>query len=111
MTRVTGTDQLLMLLRERLTRTARGAAGARSTAVVGALPPIDRLRLSGAIAAVDDRQRRRAVVHALLLDELGDPVANDADFHRVLDRVMGMIDAMPGGTDLIDRATVRLRGG
>lgn len=59
--------------------------------------------------ALGDDERRRAIVHALLADELGDAVANDAAFAAVLDDVMRIIGDMPGGPALIDRAAGALR--
>ncbi|KQN21412.1 hypothetical protein ASE86_14395 [Sphingomonas sp. Leaf33] len=59
--------------------------------------------------ALGEEDRRRAVVHGLLAEELGDAVANDAAFAAVLDDVMRVIVAMPGGAAMIDRAAAALR--
>ncbi|MEP9403190.1 hypothetical protein [Sphingomonas sp. VNH70] len=107
MTRINGADHVLLLLRDRLTRgtgTARTQATARSERA-----PVDRLRAMAGFDALDPDERRRAVVHALLLDELGDAVANDAAFRSVLDRVVRIVADLPEGGDLIDRAAAALR--
>ncbi len=110
MTRITGTDQVLLLLRERLARrtaTARPAGTATARTDPG---PLDRLRAMSGFDALDDRDRRRAIVHALLVDELGDAVANDAGFQGILDDVLRIIGDLPDGPAMIDRAAAALRG-
>lgn len=113
MTRITGTDHVLLLLREKLERAGRERAGRAGKAAVGRSEPrpMERLRAMAALEALGEDERRRAVLHGLLADELGDAVANDAAFGAVLDDVLRIIGDMPGGPDLIDRAATALRNG
>lgn len=111
MTRITGTDQVLLLLRERLARgTGTGSTARHGALARGERAPLDRLRAMAGFDALDPDERRRAVVHGLLIEELGEGVANDAGFQAVLGDVMRIIGDMPGGVDLIDRAATALRG-
>lgn len=112
MTRVTGTDHVLVLLRETLARSGRertGRAGGAARPRVEARP-LDRLRAMAGLDALGEDERRRAVMLALLTDELGDGVANDPAFAAILDRVVRIIGTMPDGGRLIDRAAAQLRG-
>lgn len=111
MTRITGAEQVLMLLRERLARgTGAGGTVRRNPLARGERAPLDRLRAMVGFDALDPDERRRAVVQGLLIEELGEGVANDAGFQSVLGDVMRIIGDMPGGVDLIDRAATALRG-
>ncbi len=110
MTRITGTDQVLLLLRDRLARGAASGGAVRSGALARReRAALDRLRAMAGFDALDPDERRRAVVQGLLIEELGEAVANDAAFQTVLGDVLRIIGAMPGGTDLIDRAAAALR--
>lgn len=113
MTRITGADHVLLLLREKLSRAERERAGAPGKAAIGRTgsSPLERLRAMTGLDALSGDERRRAVVHGLLADELGDAVVNDASFGAVLDDVMRIIGDLPGGPELVDRAAVALREG
>ncbi|MBD8679361.1 hypothetical protein [Sphingomonas sp. CFBP 13720] len=110
--RVAGTDHVLLLLRDKLSRLAReGAGGTRRAATPDAAPrPVDRLRAMARFDALGEDERRRAVVHGLLTEELGEAIANDAAFGAVLDDVLRIVGAMPGGPAMIDRAADAMRG-
>ncbi len=111
MTWVTGTDQVLLLLRERLSRGGATSDTPRSGALARReRAPVTRLRAMAGFDALDPDARRRAVVQGLLIEELGEAVANDAGFQAILGDVMRIIGEMPGGPDLIDRAATALRG-
>lgn len=110
MTRITSADHVLLLLRERLTRSgndrtmrARGAPMERSHA-----GPIERLRAMTALDRLGTEDRRRAIIQGLLTEELGDAIGNDPGFQAVLGEVTRIIGEMPGGPDLIDRAHAAL---
>lgn len=72
--------------------------------------PVERLRAMAGFDALGDDERRRAVVHGLLTEELGEAVANDPAFAAVLDEVLRIVGDMPGGHELIDRAAAAMRG-
>ncbi|MDZ7282788.1 hypothetical protein N4G62_12195 [Sphingomonas sanguinis] len=110
MTRIIGAEHVLLLLREKLARAGQRRAGPSATARTDPRP-LDRLRAMAGFDALGEEERRRAVVHALLAEELGDAVANDAAFGAVLDDVLRIIAEMPGGGAMIDRAAMALRDG
>lgn len=109
--KVAGTDHVLLLLREKLSRLSRERAGNAGQAGKGDPRPLDRLRAMAGFDALGDDERRRALVHGLLTEELGEAVANDPAFGAVLDEVLRIVGDMPGGRDLIDRAVAAMRGG
>ena len=113
MTRVTGTEHVLLLLRERITRDGRVRPEGPPVADAGGAAgrPLERLRAMAGLEALDERERRRAVIHGLLVEEMGEGVANDPGFRAVLDEVVRIIAASPGGAELIDRAAALLRQG
>lgn len=105
--KVAGTDHVLLLLRTKLSTLPRDRAG--RAAGKGDPRPLERLRAMAGFDALGEDERRRAVVHGLLTDELGEAVANDAAFAAVLDEVLRIVGDMPGGHALIDRAAAALR--
>lgn len=112
MTRVNGTDRALLLLRERLAEAARRQTHAVTTRPIGPSdpPPLRRLRTMEAFDALDAHDQRRALVRAILAQELGDGLVNDPAFQSVADRVAAIIDATPDAAALADRAAATLRG-
>ncbi|KQM77662.1 hypothetical protein ASE70_07195 [Sphingomonas sp. Leaf22] len=109
--KVAGTDHVLLLLRAKLARLARERSDRSSRAAGRGDPrPVDRLRAMAGFDALGEDERRRAVVHGLLTEELGEAVANDAAFGAVLDDVLRIVGEMPGGHELIDRAAAAMRG-
>lgn len=113
MTRVTGADHVVLLLREKLARAARERTERSGAARIGQAGsrPLERLRAMDGLDGLSEDERRRAVVQGLLAEEFGDGIANDAAFHAILDDVMRIIAALPGGPELVDRAAVGLREG
>ncbi len=105
--KVAGTDHVLLLLRAKLSTLSRDRAG-RATGK-GDPRPLERLRAMAGFDALGEDERRRAVVHGLLTDELGEAVANDAAFAAMLDEVLRIVGDMPGGHALIDRAAAAMR--
>ncbi|MEN2747872.1 hypothetical protein [Sphingomonas sp. T9W2] len=106
--KVAGTDHILLLLRAKLSNLSRDRAG--RAAGKGDPRPLERLRAMAGFDALGEDERRRAVVHGLLTEELGEAVANDAAFAAVLDEVLRIVGEMPGGLALIDRAAAAMRG-
>lgn len=105
--KVAGTDHVLLLLRAKLSNLSRERAGRAKGK--GDPRPLERLRAMAGFDALGEDERRRAVVHGLLTDELGEAVANDAAFAAVLDEVLRIVGDMPGGHALIDRAAAAMR--
>jgi hypothetical protein len=112
MTRITSSDQVLLLLREQLRRLDGGRTGraGRTAARGSATPPaLQRARTLAALDGLADEEKRRTVVRALLSEELGDGLANDPSMQAVFDDVFRIIGSTDEGRDLLDRALRQLR--
>jgi hypothetical protein len=113
MTRVSSSEHILLLLRERLQRMDRGRKGARSApggrgdAAQGS--PLNRLQALAALDQIDPDELRRTLVRALLSEELGEAVANDPSFEAVAEEVFRLISDSEDGRVLIERAEEELR--
>ena len=95
MTRVTNSDQILILLRQQLqrmsgrsqTRKAARTDGNRGSEQSG----VARLR---ALAQLDDLTSddfERALIQGLLIEEFGEGFVNDPRFQKLVDQVLGII--------------------
>lgn len=114
MTRISGSDHVLLLLQEQLRRLDRGRAGrtGRTGNSRKATPrPMARLQSLAALDQLSDEDVRRTLVRALLSEELGEGVANDPTFQAMVEDVFRIIDASSDGRELIDRAARQLRAG
>jgi hypothetical protein len=112
MTRVTSSDHILLLLRERLQRLDR-TRGQKITRTSGGQkstpPPMERLQALAALEAVSGEEFQRTLVRAVLSEELGEAVVNEAAFQSIAAEVFQLITASPEGRDLVERAARELR--
>jgi hypothetical protein len=111
MTRISSSEQVLLLLRERLQRLDRGKAGRSGAAGARGSTASPLVRLQG-LAALDElpsEELRRTLVRALLSEELGEEVAIDPSFQAVSDEVYRMIGESEQGRALMDAAEKALR--
>ena len=94
MTRISNADHVLLLLRNHLERTKR-QRGKRSEANRGeqraGTTPLQRIERLAAISELPEQELKRALITAVLADELGESVMNDAKFHRVVEDVLETI--------------------
>jgi hypothetical protein len=113
MTRVGNVDQVLLLIREQLQRSGRGRGASRAargaSAERAASGPIERMRALAMLDTLEERDLRRAVVHGLLADQLGEGVANAPELVAIIDRVIRTIEETPEGRALTDRAIGQLK--
>jgi hypothetical protein len=113
MTRISNVDQVLLLLREQLQRTAKGRETARKSRTGRADPaaarPLDRVRALAALDTLNEDEVRRALVRGMLTEEFGEGVGNDAALQRIVDDVVRIIGETPGGGELLDRAVAQLK--
>ena len=112
MTRVSSSEHVLLLLRERLQRMERGRAGAAARSGRGSGPtaaPMARLKALSELDQLADEDLRRTLVRSLLSEELGEAIANDPNFQTVADDVFRIISASEDGRALIERAASELR--
>jgi hypothetical protein len=113
MDRIGTVDQVLLLLREQLRKTGRARDTGKNQRVArmdrSAARPLERVRALAALDALDPEDKRRAVVRGLLTEEFGDGIGNDAALQTMVDEVVRIIDAAPGGRELMDRAVAQLK--
>jgi hypothetical protein len=99
---ISGPERLAALLRQRLLERARTAEkkaqgyGSRATAM-------DLIYAAEPVAPQDARQRRRTVIQAILAEELGDGLLNEAEFQQLVDRVLGAIESDDAAVALLGR--------
>jgi hypothetical protein len=114
MTRVTGSDHVLLLLRERLQRldrkrdskTSRTGGGQKATP-----PPMERLQMLAGLDEISREELQRTLVRAVLSEELGEAVVNEPAFQSIAAEVFQVITATADGRELIERAAEQLRSG
>jgi hypothetical protein len=111
MTRITNTDQVLLLLREQLTRLGKEPAGRRAAAsrTRETTPePLDRVRALAARDGISEDDLKRALVRGLLVGQLGEALAADPRFEAMSTEVIRIIGESDAGRDLLDRALQQL---
>jgi hypothetical protein len=111
-TRISSSDQVLILLREQLQRLGRGKAdGARRSgrAAEASGPALARLKALAGRGAAGEDELRRALVRAVLTEELGEALANEPALQSVFDEVARIIGASAEGSEMLDRAMAQLR--
>lgn len=113
MTRVTNADQVLLVLRERLQRLGQRRSEGRSPSKLANrddVGPISRLRQSDALSGLSDEEMHRGLVRAMLAQEWGDAVANDAGFLRIVEDVACLLEGSAEGRNLLESAGRQIRG-
>lgn len=114
MTRITSSDQVLILLREQLQRLGRGKTG-RGERAGAAAPPtpgaVSRLKGLAGQGGVGEEELRRSLVRAVLTEELGERLANEPALQAVVDDVFRIVSASEEGRALLERALDQLRAG
>lgn len=111
MTRISGTDHLLLLLQEQIGKFGKDKAGRRVAGPVtpsATAAPMDRLRAIASREGVSDEELRRALVRALLVRQLGEALGNDPAFEAMAGDVLRTINESPEGPALLDRAMRQL---
>ena len=110
---VSSVDQLVLLLRQRLSERSRagGAAFTNRAAPRHEAAPsaIESARALAAIDGLDERQLRRAVLQNILADKLGAHLINDAQFQQVVDRVVETVEQEEAASKLLTDVIRQLR--
>jgi hypothetical protein len=102
---VSGTDRLVMILREKLRERSR--AGARPQG--GSAPTPMGVSAIAAVGEAEERPLRRALVQTLLADQLGEGFINDARFQQLVSQVTGAIEEDPSAAALLAKVVRDLR--
>lgn len=113
MTRIGNLDQVLLLIREQLQRTARArtaSAKARpGQAETLSARPLDRVRALAALDTLEEEELRRVIVRGLLAERFGDAVGNEPALIAIVEEVSRIIGETPEGRELMDRALAQLK--
>lgn len=88
MTRITGTQQALLILRAQLERAQKTRAAAQpATPLAKRRTAADRIKALRATSDYADDKAYKVLIAALLGDQLGEEVAQDPAFHSTVDEV------------------------
>lgn len=113
MTRITNTEHVLLLLRGHLERTQRTRRKHSKTGAVtrkDGQRGVERAQAIAGSQAADEADIERAVIAGLLADEFGDALANDPQFHQVVEQIAAIIGRDDAGQTLLRRAIAQLAG-
>jgi hypothetical protein len=110
---ISGSDQLVLLLRQKLLERARTSAPGRTNSKLSApssaaIEP-NVVQALAALEGADERSLRRALIQFILADQLGASLINDAQFQQVVSRVTDAIEEDPQTADLLSRVVEDLR--
>ena len=107
---VSNIDRLVLILRQKLSdrrRTDTGAPanrpGQRSASGIA------NVRALAAVGEADERSLKRALIQAILVDELDGQAVNDARFQQIVERVTETLEHDTVGATLLDRVLKDLR--
>ena len=97
MTRVGTTDQIMALVRAQIQRMAKreraGATGKTEAGRADTLTPRQRVEALAAMKGLDEEDFARALIRALLTEELGEGVAASPGFQSVVERRCAALEA------------------
>lgn len=109
MTRISNTEQVLLLLRAHLQRTGRQRRTSRAgPAGASRRSPVERLRELAGDGELPRQEIGRALLAGLLADDLGEGAINDPSFQRVLDEVQRRVAGDKDAKQMLDRAVDQL---
>lgn len=104
MSRISPTDQVMLLLRERLERAQQRAPEPQPQQA----SPRERIEAMAAMRTLDERAFRKALVRAMLAQKLGETLVGDPAFDKVVLGVLATLEDSPAGLELIARAETLL---
>jgi hypothetical protein len=108
---ISNTDRLMAILREELRKraqTSRPGRGAEAK-TEGQVAPRSGLEALATLDGAEPGQLRRACIQALLADQLGRGLLNDAQFQQIVTRVTDTISEDPAAALLLDRVVANLK--
>lgn len=109
---ISGTDRLVLLLRQKLLERSKGAKASRSNGKPSASETTSEptgIQAMAALEGADDRSLRRALIQHLLADQLGPGLLNETQFQQIVSRVTDAIDEDPATSKLLTRVIADLR--
>lgn len=97
MTRVTNTDQILLLLQQQLQRVSEQKSKRRTARTdsnrSSQLPTIGRLKALAQLEELSNEEFERTLIQGLLIDEFGEAFVNDPRFQKMVDKVLIIISS------------------
>lgn len=114
MTRITNIDQVLMLVRQQLQQMDKSGRSRKSgkTAASAAArrePALGRIEEISRNGDLSDDELGHTLVAALLVDEFGEPVANDPKFQQMIGEVHRIINEDTGARQILRDALREVR--
>jgi DNA-binding TFAR19-related protein (PDSD5 family) len=110
---ISHTDQLVLLLRQKLQERAKTSPKSRAGKVTDASTsePVtpQGIQALTQVEEADERVLRRALVQNLLADQLGPELLNDAQFQQIVTRVTDTIEDDPTTARLLTRVLSDIR--
>lgn len=95
MTRISASDHIVILLRQKLERAATLKKGDKARQVAGAGQEdgsnIHRVRALAQMASLSDEDIERSMIQGLLVEELGEALANDPKFQQIVSRIVELL--------------------
>jgi hypothetical protein len=109
---ISGADQLVILLRQKLRERSRLAAREKTaprTQTGGEPAGMQALQALTAVEGVDPQLLRRALVQNLMAEHFGQEMINDAQFQQIVGRVSDALAEDEDATALITRVLSELK--
>jgi hypothetical protein len=109
-TRITNSDQVLILLRSHLQRAERSHRKDldRKDKTRAKPTPLERVQTIARNEDLSSEEIERALISGIFTEEFGSGAANDPDFQLMVDNVLRMIRENETGRQLLGRAVAQL---
>lgn len=108
MTRISASDHIMILLRQKLERAAALKKGGKAQKVGGAANEdgsnIHRIRALAQMESLSDEDIERSMIQGLLIEELGEGLVNDPKFQQLVSRVAELLASDDAGRALLNAA-------
>ena len=110
---ISNADRIMAILRQRLREKAAAQAGKAATARGQPAPqsPVGGLAALAELKGATPAQLRHACIQALLSDQLGEGLLNEAQFQQVVSQVVTTLSEDPAAARLLDRVIGDLKSG
>jgi hypothetical protein len=106
---VSSADHLMAVLRRRLLERSQAKGSARPGSTAQAARAPTGLQALASLEGADRDQVRRACIQALLAEQFGGALINDAQFQQIVSRVNDTIGADASASRLLDQVIAELR--
>lgn len=108
MTRISASDHIMILLRQKLERAAALKKGGKTQKVTGSAREdgsnIHRVRALAQMASLSDEDIERSMIQGLLIEELGEGLVNDPKFQLIVSRIVELLASDEAGKRLLGAA-------